>query len=129
MKSQNADGSLFFGKRILVVEDDYFMADETRRKLESLGATVVGPTAHVEDALQLLSSEHVDAAILDIHLDGELVFAVADRLTECSIPFVFATGYDPSIVPDRFPGFVLCEKPFALDKIAKALFGRALGEN
>lgn len=113
---------LFATRHVLIVEDEYLLADETRRKLEGLGATIVGPASHVSQALALIEEQRVDAAILDIHLDGELVFPVADRLTALSIPFVFATGYDPSIIPDRFPGFILCEKPFALEQIAKALF-------
>jgi CheY-like chemotaxis protein len=113
----------FSGKRILVVEDEYFLADETRRKLQKLGATVVGPTGRVDNALELIEEQHIDAAILDIHLDGDLVFPVAEKLETLGIPYVFATGYDPSIIPARFSGFILSEKPIDLEHIAKALFG------
>jgi CheY-like chemotaxis protein len=113
---------LFSGKRILIVEDEYFLADETRRQLLQLDAVVVGPTANVEDALELLEAQPVDGAILDIHLGDELVFPVAEKLDELDIPFVFATAYDPSIIPERFSGFTLCEKPAELGKIAHALF-------
>jgi CheY-like chemotaxis protein len=115
----------FSGKRILVVEDEYFLADETRRKLQKLGAIVVGPTGRVDRALELIEEEGVDAAILDIQLDGDLVFPVAEKLEELSIPYVFATGYDPSIVPARFNGFILSEKPIDIEHIARALFGPA----
>ncbi|MBB4191879.1 CheY-like chemotaxis protein [Rhizobium aethiopicum] len=118
---------LFAGKRILVVEDEYFLADETRRKLENLGAIVVGPTANIRRALDLIAGEDVDAAILDVHLRDELVFAVADELEARQINFVFATGYDPSFIPARYNGFALCEKPTELEKIAVALFGAADG--
>ncbi|CAN7693789.1 response regulator [Rhizobium sp. LjRoot98] len=113
---------LFAGKRILVVEDEYFLADDTRRTLVNLQALVVGPVATVADALALIGGQEIDAAILDIHLGDELVFPVADKLEERNIPFVFATGFDPSIVPQRFAGFVLCQKPTELQKIARALF-------
>lgn len=113
----------FSGKRILVVEDEYFLADETRRKLQKLGAIVVGPTGRVDQALQLIGEQDVDAAILDIQLDGGLVFPVAEKLETLNIPYVFATGYDPSIIPARFNGFTLSEKPIDLEHIAKALFG------
>lgn len=113
----------FKGRNVLVVEDEYFLADETRRVLQSLGAVVVGPVAHVSDALDLLASETVDAAILDVHLGDELVFPVAEKLEEADIPYVFATGYDPSIIPVHFGGFVLSAKPIDLNKIAVALFG------
>src|SRR5262249_31837375 len=114
---------LFSGQRILIVEDEHLLADEARRELERLGAFVVGPTGRVDLALELVGREEVDAAILDVHLDGELVFPVADRLQELKIPFVFATGYDPSVIPASFSGFVLCEKPIELEHIARALFG------
>lgn len=114
--------NFFEGRRVLVVEDEYFLADETRIALQALGATVVGPVAHVKDALDLLAYEKVDAAILDVHLGDGLVFPVAEKLEENDIPYVFATGYDPSIIPGRFSGFVLSSKPIDLNKIAIALF-------
>ncbi|OWV72780.1 transcriptional regulator [Rhizobium sp. R634] len=118
---------LFFGKRILIVEDEYFLADETRRKLEEFGATVIGPAANVGRALDLIEREHIDAAILDVYLGDELVFAVSDELEDRKINFVFATGYDPSHIPTKYKGFALCEKPTELATIALALFGPASG--
>ncbi|MDK4742666.1 response regulator [Rhizobium sp. LEGMi198b] len=114
---------LFSGRRILIVEDEYLLANEARRQLLKLGAIVIGPTARVDQALELIQDEDVDAAILDVHLDGEMVFPVAERLDELKIPYVFATGYDPSIIPARFTGFVLCEKPIEIEHIARGLFG------
>jgi CheY-like chemotaxis protein len=120
---QKSSVSLFVGKKVLIVEDEYFLADETRRKLEDIGAVVVGPVGTVKAALELLETEQIDAAILDIHLIDEHVFPVAEELERRDIPFVFATGYDPSILPAKFTGFALCEKPTELGDIAEALFG------
>jgi DNA-binding NtrC family response regulator len=114
---------LYAGKRILVVEDQYFLADEVRRTLLDLDATVVGPAASIEEAMALISSESIDAAILDVHLGDEFVFPVAERLEELDVPFVFATGYDRLFIPPEFRGFALCAKPVELRKIAKALWG------
>ncbi|MBB5577969.1 MULTISPECIES: response regulator [Rhizobium] len=113
----------FSGRRVLIVEDEYLLANEAHRQLVKLGAIVVGPTARVDQALDLIQDEDVDAAILDVHLDGEMVFPVAERLNELKIPYVFATSYDPSIIPTRFTGFVFCEKPIEIEHIARALFG------
>lgn len=115
----------FSGKCVLVVEDEYLLADETRRQLQHLGAMVIGPACGVEEAMALIIDQKVDAAILDIFLDGELVFPVAEKLEELAIPYVFATGYDPSVVPAHFSGFILSEKPIDLENIAEALFGRS----
>lgn len=113
---------LYAGKRILVVEDEYFLADEVRRRLVALGATVVGPAASVEEAFELFDTSDIDAAILDIHLGDEFVFPVAERLDAMGVPFVFATNHDASILPGRFKGFSLCEKPTELGRIAQALW-------
>lgn len=113
---------MFRDSHVLIVEDEYFLADETRRLLEDAGAVVAGPVASVREALMLLDEERVDAAILDIHLGDELVFPVAEELNSRGIPFVFATGYDRSLIPSRYSGFALCEKPTELSKIAFALF-------
>jgi len=114
---------LFVGRHILIVEDEYFLADETRRNLQAAGALVVGPAGDVLTALSLIDTSRVDAAILDVHLGDEFVFPVAEELETRGIPFVFATGYDPSVIPVKFTGFALCEKPTELGKIALALFG------
>ncbi|MDX3927825.1 MAG: response regulator [Shinella sp.] len=123
MTDSNSYLRFFKDRRILIVEDEYFLADETRTKLQQLGAVVVGPTGDVAHALELIGDEPVDAAILDVYLDGEMVFPVAEKLQQLGIPYVFATGYDPSIIPEQFTGFVLSAKPIALDHIARALFG------
>jgi two-component SAPR family response regulator len=113
---------LFAGKRILIVEDEYLVAQETRRMLEKCGAHVVGPVSNLADGTDYTRNGQVDAAILDIKLDEELVFPLADLLDSLAIPFVFATGHEASILPDRYKGYILCEKPAHLDAIAKALF-------
>lgn len=123
MSPKQRYSTLFAGKRILVVEDEFLLADEARKTLLKLGATVVGPTPRVDRALSLIDSEQVDAAILDIFLDDALVFPVAERLVELEIPFVFASAYDPSVIPTRFRGYVLCEKPVEMERIAQGLFG------
>jgi hypothetical protein len=64
----------------------------------------------------------IDAAILDINLDGEKVYPLADFLMERRIPLVFATGYETSTMPEKYRGFILCEKPTELAAIAVALF-------
>jgi len=116
------DLDLFSGKRVLIVEDEYLVAMDTRRALEKAGATVVGPASNVDDGLTLVRSQKIDAAILDINLDGDMVFPIADLLDEMNIPFVFASGYNPSQIPGKYSGYVLCEKPTELGHIARALF-------
>jgi DNA-binding response OmpR family regulator len=116
-----ADGSCE-GRRILVVEDEYFIADEMARVLVKAGIDVLGPVGSVEDAARMLADETgIDGAILDVNLRGQLIFPVADTLTERGIPFAFATGYDESVLPDRFAGVPRMEKPFKANAIAVLL--------
>lgn len=81
------------GHRVLIVEDDYFVASESERELTAAGARVLGPVPSVEGALDLLGQETPDVAILGVPLHGEPVFPVADALAAGGVPFLFATGY------------------------------------
>jgi ActR/RegA family two-component response regulator len=112
------------GRRVLLVEDDYFIADELRRDLAKTGAEVLGPVGRVDEALALIGrTAHIDGAVLDIKLHDEMVYPVADALLERGVPFVFATGYDKSVIPAPYAKVRQCEKPFEPEIVAKALFG------
>ena len=111
------------GKRVLVAEDDYFIAKGLARSLKAAGAEVVGPVPTVAEALEALRNTVVDAAVLDINLRGEPVFAVADVLMACDVPFVFATGYSASAIPDRYAPVPRCEKPVEPQVFIRKLFG------
>jgi CheY-like chemotaxis protein len=120
MTSSAASGPLAH-RRVLVVEDEYFIADDMARALSSLGGEVVGPVPTLDKALALVAAERVDAAVLDINLKGQTVFPVADALRERGVPFVFATGYDQSAVPVEYEDVPRWEKPFNPQDLAKML--------
>ena len=123
MTSSGSDGALA-RRRVLVVEDEYFLADDLSEALASLGAEIVGPVPTREQALALLSADQrIDAAVLDINLRGEMVFAVAEVLTERGVPFVFATGYDETAIPPDYRDVPRWEKPFAAAALARVLPG------
>ena len=69
------------GERILVVEDDFLTALEIARILRKAGSEIVGPVGSLEDALSLAAAAVIDAAVLDINLDGHRVYDVAGVLT------------------------------------------------
>lgn len=118
---------LLEGRNVLVVEDEYFIADDMRRVFEENGATVIGPVGSVEDALAILSeAPPIDGAVLDINLRQTMVFPIADLLRQRGVPFVFATGYESIVIPERLRDAVHCEKPVEAARIADALFGEAL---
>lgn len=112
------------GRRVLVVEDDYTVADVLCQHLEDAGADVLGPVPDVAGALELLAAEGApDGAVLDVNLGGEMVWPVADALRARGVPFLFATGYDASAIPARYAGVRRCEKPVEPSQIARTLFG------
>ncbi len=112
--------------RIMVAEDEYMLADELCTELSDAGAIVLGPAGTVEDAVGLISAQpHIDGAILDVNLQGEMIFSVADLLAGRKVPFVFTTGYDASVIPARFAHVARCEKPVNMTKIRRAI-GRAV---
>lgn len=109
--------SLLAGRKVLLVEDEYLLALDLQLELERSGATVIGPVGRVSEALALLDGDPPSVAVLDINLHGEAVFPVADRLTELRIPFLFATGQEPSAIPEHHRGAVRLSKPVPLESL------------
>lgn len=95
--------------RILVVEDDFLTAQRLANEIRANGDEVVGPFADVHDAIRRV--ELAQAAILDIRVQDENSFLVADSLAHGGIPFVFLTGYDRCVIPPRFADRLVYTKP------------------
>jgi CheY-like chemotaxis protein len=111
-------------RHVLVVEDDFFIAEDLTQALEACGAVVVGPVPTVRDALKLFErGERIDGAVLDLNLRGEKAFPICDALMNRQIPLVLTTGYDGSEIPERYRALPRCEKPADPAKIVRALFG------
>lgn len=99
-------------KRILLVEDEFFIALEIERILVELGYQVSAIVPDLGGALSALAEGGFDAAVLDINLRGEEVYPVADKLQELGIPFLFATGYGDANIPPRYRDLPRLQKPF-----------------
>lgn len=107
---------------ILLVEDEYLLADEILTGLSDAGAIVVGPAATVETAMNLtVDADSLDAAILDINLRDELVYPLADALTIRGVPFIFTTGYHASAIPARFRNVTRYHKPVGREQLMGAI--------
>jgi DNA-binding response OmpR family regulator len=118
--SEEADMSLP-GKRVLITEDEFFLALWLGQVLEEQGYAVVGPATSVEEAFQLIEKAKPNAAILDINLNGEMVYPAAKELMDRGIPFVFATGYSTLDVPTTFRSIPRLEKPVSPEILVGAL--------
>lgn len=110
------------GCRILIVEDEYMLADELAMELQDAGAHVLGPAGTVDKALAIIAAAPaIDVAVLDVNLGGASVFPAADLLAERAIPFLFTTGYDASAIPPRFAAHPRCEKPISIVQVKRAI--------
>lgn len=117
------------GRRILVVEDEYMLAECLHELLRGEGAEVLGPASCVDDANALLDHHPMpDAAVLDVNLGRQSVYPVADRLSGHGVPFLFTTGYDHGLIPERYSDCLQCVKPFGVEDV-RALLLELLNAN
>ena len=113
-KGKQLAASALRDRRILVVEDEFFIAMDLEIALQAAQAIVLGPAAAVQAGLDLVAREpEISAAILDVNVRNVMVFPVADALLERSVPFLFATGERPDTIPRRFTGVKVYQKPVA----------------
>src|SRR6516164_5034735 len=116
------DRAEFQGRRVLVVEDEMMISMLVEDMLSDLGCAVVGPAHALDTALVLAQTESgLDAAVLDVNLAGQPVFAVADALRAKGVPAIFATGYGDSGLRDIDRGAPVLLKPFRAGDLARAL--------
>lgn len=108
--------------RLLLVEDEFFLAQDLARSLAEQGATIIGPAPTVDSALGLIEEYDIDYAVLDLNLQGQQAYPVADALLERGVPFAFVTGYDASVIPVRYSQITRFEKPLDAAKVAEVLF-------
>ena len=106
--------------RVLLVENDFLIAETVTDQLAELGSTVVGPAYSLREACRLAASESIDAALLDWRLDGVTSDPVADILLERQIPFTFLTGYT-EIADGRYRTIPLLKKPFSIEALRGAV--------
>ena len=109
------------GARVLVVEDEYLVAALIEQILESAGCVVMGPIPRVPEALDAVSHDVYDAAVLDVNLAGERINPVADALSERDVPFVFVTGYGANALPRKYAERPHIGKPFRMAELLAVL--------
>ncbi len=111
------------GKKILVLEDEPLVAMLLEEMLLDLGCEVVGPAYSLREGERLAREAVLDAAVLDVNVNGEMSDPVADALRARGVPFALATGYGPS-APIAADGSVpVLQKPYPADKLAAVLSG------
>ena len=107
--------------RVLVVEDEALIAMDLVECLKKLGLRVVGPYAQLDQAIAAASSESIDLALIDIDLNGQSAYPVADELLARRIPFAFVTGADQEALPVPYKAHPNVAKPYSSFGIAQAV--------
>jgi two-component sensor histidine kinase/CheY-like chemotaxis protein len=105
--------------RIMVVEDEALVALALAESLSQLGFSVVGPLHNLNDAEVAVTQSAIDGAILDVNLNGRLVYPLADKLVERKVPFVFMTGYGADNIDARFKKVPVLHKPIEQDTLRR----------
>jgi CheY-like chemotaxis protein len=109
------------GVRVLLVEDQMIVALQIEDMLRATGCEVVGPVGTLRAAITLAHEEAFDVAVLDINLDGEKVYPAADELQTRNIPFILATGYGESTLPEKWRDQPRLSKPFRREQLEQLL--------
>ena len=100
------------GQRVLVIEDESLVTMILEDTLAEIGCEVAGLASRLRDAVQKAQSLSFDVAILDVNLNGEQTFPIAEILIDRGIPFVFATGYGSASLPAPLQAVPVLQKPF-----------------
>lgn len=106
------NGKALSGVRVLIVEDDYYLATDAETALASAGAAVLGPCGDEESGLALAAQEAFDCAILDVNLGPGPSFRLARTMRSRGVPFLFVTGYDQEAIPKEFANVQRLQKPY-----------------
>jgi CheY-like chemotaxis protein len=108
------------GSSVLVLEDEPLVAMMTCRVIEQLGASIVGPFGRLEEAREV-SLDSLDAAVLDVNVNGELVYEFATEIKSRGKPILFVTGYHAGAIEKEFSDVPVLTKPIEPDTLAAML--------
>jgi CheY-like chemotaxis protein len=110
------------GTSVLIVEDNYVVAEALRFLIDGYDGSVVAAVPSVERALEVLAAGPVEIAVLDINLNGASVVPLAEHLRARGVPFVFLTGYgDTDLLPENLRGHPRFGKPVEAERLIQTM--------
>ena len=109
---------------VLIVEDQAIIALDLQAAVEEANAQVIGPAPTVREALDLLDTDEVHAAILDANLPDGDITPVVEELIDRGVPFVINTGVAVPLDLRRFPDLAVFRKPTPASRLIRELAGR-----
>jgi CheY-like chemotaxis protein len=112
---------LLSGRHVLVVEDEMLVLMTIETMLADLGCETITAAATAAKAIELTKSRAFDLAILDLNLNGDQSYAVADMLIALGVPFVFSTGYGSDGVSENYRDWPVLRKPYQSEAMVRIL--------
>ena len=109
------------GGSVFLVEDEVMIRMMVADMLEELGYRVAAEAGEISEALKLAQSTDFDFAILDVNVNGKVISPVADLIKARNRPFIFATGYGSSGLPEEYRARPALQKPFQLETLARMI--------
>jgi CheY-like chemotaxis protein len=119
--TRNQSPSHATSRRVFVVEDEIMIRMLLEDMLADLGYGVAASAGGLNEAIALARDPDFDLAILDVNLNGNAVYPVADLLMERGVPFVFSTGYGDRGLPEAYRDRPTLRKPFQLSNLENVL--------
>ena len=114
--------ALLSGATVLVVEDEALLAHDLVWTIEENGGLTQGPIHRLGEAMARADFRDLDAALLDVDIRGEEIFAFADRLEAADVPMVFHTARaDVSRLRMCYPDAAILYKPCLARGVVAAL--------
>jgi CheY-like chemotaxis protein len=106
---------------VFLVEDEVMIRMMVADMLDELGYTVVAEAGEIDEAIRLAQTTYFDLAILDVNVNGKVISPVADLIKARNRPFIFATGYGFSGLPEEYRDRPALQKPFQLETLGKMI--------
>jgi CheY-like chemotaxis protein len=111
----------FQNTKVLIVEDEGFVALLIEDMLEDLGCEIIASVAKLKEGCEIAATAQIDLAVLDVNLGGERSFPIAQILRDRGVPFMFSTGYGTDGLPPEFLGCPILAKPFSANALAETV--------
>ena len=109
------------GRSVFLVEDEVMIRMMVADMLEELGYKVAAEAGDITEAMRLAQATEFDIAILDVNVNGKVITPVAELITARNRPFIFATGYGSSGLPQEYRDRPALQKPFQLETLSQVI--------
>lgn len=109
------------GCSVFLVEDEVMIRMMVADMLEELGHRVAAEAGEISEAIKLAQTTDFDLAILDVNVNGKVITPVAELVSARNRPFIFATGYGSSGLPEDYRDRPALQKPFQLETLAQMI--------